>query len=239
MTDQDTDFGLPSKSKARRRRKPSRPVRSPAQLEYDRTQISRLFLQQKTVAQIASEMNLSPQQVQNDLRMIRDEWRRHRHADLDERMAMELARIDRIEAEAWTAWEASWNEISSTTQYAKPDKDGTPRPVQAVVHKSEGRGNPQYLQIIQWCVEQRARLLGLTRPDVILQQNTLRIDGLTQIVAGISGKTDAELQDEVTALLAAVQTQTDVLNAMHDGQTIIDQDEATDESANHTGSTEE
>jgi hypothetical protein len=135
--------------------------RSPDEIRRDRAEISRLYLQRWTQAGIGERLGLSRQQIGYDLEAIRQEWLASAVMDFNARKAEELARIDRVEAEAWAAWEKSKNgrEIA-TPEQTGGDGDRT----RAATRKEEQQGDPRYLACVQWCVEKRCRLLGLNAP---------------------------------------------------------------------------
>ena len=56
---------------------------------------------------IARQLNVSDAIVSRDLEACRAEWTGSLVADTDALVAEELARIDRIEAEAWVQWRLS------------------------------------------------------------------------------------------------------------------------------------
>jgi hypothetical protein len=74
---------------------------------------------------------------------------------LAEAKQRELERIDVLEREYWQAWENSKGEQQRSTA----SKQGELSRAQIV--KYESAGDPRFLAGVQWCVEQRCKMLGL------------------------------------------------------------------------------
>jgi hypothetical protein len=99
---------------------------------------------------IAAAEGVHKSQVTRDLVAIRKDWRAAACRDYDTKLAEELARLARIEAEAWAGWEQSKQDAE--TRYAGSDKTWK---------RTEGQaGDPRFLERLCWCVEQRLKLLG-------------------------------------------------------------------------------
>lgn len=73
-----------------------------------------------------------------------------------------MARIDRLEREYWSAWEASKKEQQTSTTEQTTDADG--ERLKAAIRKTEKTGDPRYLAGVERCIEQRAKILGLHAP---------------------------------------------------------------------------
>ena len=142
--------------------------RTPAQKQRDAVDIARLYIQHYTQEQIADWLGrnrpyrITRQQISLDLKGIFEEWRKESVRTLDERKAEELKRLDRIEAEAWLAWEKSKDEITRVMQEKKGGVNGTIE--RATVTKEKSNGDPRFMVVIDRCVERRAKLLGLDQP---------------------------------------------------------------------------
>jgi hypothetical protein len=137
--------------------------RSPDQIRKDRAEVAHLYLQGWTQAEIGGRLGLSRQQVGYDLGAIREDWQQSTLTDFNARKAEELARIDRLEREYWSAWEASKQERQTSTTEQTTDGDGDR--LRAAIRKVEQTGDPRYLAGVQWCVEQRCKILGLHAPQ--------------------------------------------------------------------------
>jgi hypothetical protein len=136
--------------------------RTPDQIRHDRAEIARLYLQRYTQAEIGQQLGLSRQQVGYDLDAVRAEWLQSSLMDFNARKAEELARIDRLEREYWTAWEASQQGRETTTTGQTTDPRG--ERVKAEIRKEEQHGDPRYLAGVQWCISKRCEILGFNAP---------------------------------------------------------------------------
>jgi hypothetical protein len=169
--------------------------RSPDQIRKDRAEIARLYLQRMTQAEIGQHLGLSRQQVGYDLNAVREEWLQSSLMDFNARKAEELARIDRLEREYWDAWEASKKERQTSTTEQTTDADG--ERLKAGIRKTEQTGDPRYLSGVQWCIEQRCKILGLNAPQKIAPTNPAGDSPYAPIAL-----TDAERATALSALYA-------------------------------------
>lgn len=84
--------------------------RNATEVEADRALVAKLYLQGKTQAEIAEELSsirtytLTQQTISDDLKALVKEWRKQRFDDIDELKGEEISRLNRVEAEAWSAW---------------------------------------------------------------------------------------------------------------------------------------
>jgi len=136
--------------------------RSPDQIRKDRAGIARLYLEGWTQAEIGGKLGLSRQQVGYDLEAIRREWLESSLLDFNAKKAEELARIDKLEREYWSAWEASKKERQTTTTEQTTDAEG--ERLRAGIRTTEQTGDPRYLAGVERCIERRCKLLGLDSP---------------------------------------------------------------------------
>ena len=81
------------------------------------------FLKGNSFRSIAEQTGVSLAQVQRDVALCKREWSKSTSREIQSSVAKELARIDRIETEAWQAWERSQRErderIEETTESAE------------------------------------------------------------------------------------------------------------------------
>jgi len=134
-------------------------VTGPKRTEFEReahlVEIKEAYLRGDTQMDIAARLGLSQAQVSRDIATIQRRWRESSLVDINEARQRELERIDVLEREYWQAWEASKGEQQRSTA----SKDGDRSRAQIV--KYESAGDPRFLAGVQWCVEQRCRILGL------------------------------------------------------------------------------
>lgn len=83
--------------------------RTTIQIEHDRGTILRLALEGQTQAAIGLQLGLSQQMICYDLRVIRKRWLESARASIDEKIALELAKLDNLEGIFWSQWNVSKN----------------------------------------------------------------------------------------------------------------------------------
>lgn len=169
-------------------------VRTPDQVLRDRALLQGYYCRRMPQWEMAAALNaeairdytVTRDMVKDDLEQIRKEWLATR--DLAEDKEAQLARIDELERTYWRAWEASLEnkEVSIQEMIQVPasvpipiidprtGRPVTPPPIPAVekrqkasVRKEGQTGNPAYLVGVQWCIEQRNKMLGLLAPSGI------------------------------------------------------------------------
>ena len=182
------------------------PKKGKLQRVADQQGIVRLYLKQKSHREIAQTLNVSVQYVGRQLKQIKDAWLESTLVDFNRRQNQELARIDALEAEYWTAWEGSKaDESREALEYV--DEDSIMRLSRKRLETIKKNGTSSFLQGIQWCIEQRCKILGLHAPKEIKidqhQRKTKELPELTreelrQIIAGHSKAlaVDAEIVEE-------------------------------------------
>jgi hypothetical protein len=136
---------------------PVKPSRKLAILQR-RQLVADLYLQGWTQCQIAEHVSVDQTTVSDDLQKIRAEWRGSMVRDFDEAKDLELRKIDRIEREAWAAWERSKKPAQSATTSDEPNQRRTRR------HVKNQYGDPRFLEQVHKCVSARRALLGLDAP---------------------------------------------------------------------------
>ena len=182
------------------------PKKGKLQRVADQQGIVRLYLKQKSHREIAQTLNVSVQYVGRQLKQIKDAWLESTLVDFNRRQNQELARIDALEAEYWTAWEGSKaDESREALEYV--DEDSIMRLSRKRLETIKKNGTSSFLQGIQWCIEQRCKIMGLHAHKEIKidqhQRKTKELPELTreelrQIIAGQSKAlaVDAEIVEE-------------------------------------------
>jgi hypothetical protein len=126
-----------------------------------RQKVADLQLQGWTQMAIAAEVGISQALVSNDLARIRQSWRESAIRDFDAARDQELQKLDRIEREAWAAWQRS----QQPTQSATLNGEGGNQKARRTVKNQNG--DPRFLEIVLRCSEARRKLLGLDAPTMI------------------------------------------------------------------------
>lgn len=168
-----------------------KPVRK-LEIVQRRQRVAELFLQGWTQDAIGRELNISQPQVAADLKKINQSWRESMIRDFDEARDQELARLRRLEREAWAAWERSKQPSQTATVNGEAGAQTARRTVK---HQY---GDPRFLDIALRCSEARRQLLGLdapakitpTTPDgrpLTLEERRIHIQAILQEHFGVAG----------------------------------------------------
>ena len=141
--------------------------RSTSQLARDRKKIAELYLKGWIQADIADEIGIDQSTVSRDISMLIGEWKKSALVDINEAKSQELAKVNVLEIEYWTAWKKSQDD--AVTLVEEKNMSGKDKK-SAVMSKKEQEkrigqvGDPAYLRGVQWCIEKRCNLLGLDAP---------------------------------------------------------------------------
>jgi len=127
-------------------------------VNFRRKQVADLYLQGWTQSAIAAEVGVTQPTVSVDLKKIQETWRNDSIRDFDLRREIELQKIDRVEREAWAAWERSQKPDQTATTIDEPNNRHTRRQVR------NRHGDPRYLDAVLKCITARRELLGLDAP---------------------------------------------------------------------------
>jgi hypothetical protein len=135
-------------------------------IESRRSQVASLFLQGiKRQGELAERVGVDRSTISRDLKVLNARWKEAGVRDLDAAKGQELDRIDELLRQYWEAWEKSKqaHEISTTEQTTTADGER----LKAGIRKEDQHGDPRYLAGVQWCIEQRCKILGLSAPQKI------------------------------------------------------------------------
>lgn len=129
-----------------------------AKLDQQAAEVADLWFSGLTQREIGDRVKLKVNQVYRILKRSKELWREWRVDNWDAHMTAELARIDRIESEAWAAWERS---KSASVETLDESKDTAWGPMQTNRTKKTTRyGEAMFLKVALECVDQRLKLLG-------------------------------------------------------------------------------
>jgi hypothetical protein len=126
-----------------------------------RQQVAELYIQGWTQVAIAAKLAISQTTICHDLAKLRAEWRASAQRDFDLLRAEELQKIDRLEREAWAAWERSQKPSQIAVVSGEAGSQKTRRSVR------NQHGDPRFLEQINKCIASRRALLGLDAPTRI------------------------------------------------------------------------
>ena len=159
---------------------PSRSLR----VNIRRKRVADLYLQGWTQSAIAAEVGVKQPTVCTDLKKIQADWKESAVRDFDLRREIELQKIDRVEREAWAAWERSQKPSQSAYTTDEANQRHTRR------HVKNSNGDPRFLEIVHKCIGARRELLGLDAP--------------TRMEIETDGPTLDERRDRLIAVAAAL-----------------------------------
>lgn len=130
--------------------------RKKEQREQDMAEMSRLYCEGWSIKSLAEHCNVSMQQICRDMNTLRARWLSEGKVNYDEWIQRELITLDKVEVEAWAAWEKSLTDLVTETV---SDRDGG-----KVVRVGQS-GNPKFLEIVTANLARRAKLLGYDAPE--------------------------------------------------------------------------
>jgi len=130
-------------------------------IERRRATVADLYIQGWLQAEIAQHVGVTQSTVSTDLKSIQGQWRASAVRDFDILRERELRKLDRLEREAWAAWDRS----QKPSQEAVISSDGSTQRTQKKV--AEQVGDVRFLEQIQKCIASRRALLGLDAPTRI------------------------------------------------------------------------
>lgn len=153
--------------------------RTKGQRTADRSIIAGLIIEGKKIHEIRDHINdlrdydLSMTSIYKDMKLVQKQWVEEYLSDINTAKAKELARIDRIEKEAWRAWDESKRDIKKTEkeriENEQIGKNEQPfhkhRKVRAKTTQTERDADKEFMKIVQWCVETRCKILGINAPQ--------------------------------------------------------------------------
>lgn len=138
------------------------PARTKTQREADLERIAIMRLEGVPVRTIAAELRLSPATICRDIGTVIDRWKAQSVAAIDEYIAVELAKVEHLEATYWAAWNRSCRDRQRNKAGRKDAPDGTTDTVEKINERRDG--NPAFLAGVERCIERRCKLLGLDAP---------------------------------------------------------------------------
>lgn len=140
------------------------PKRNKQQREEDLAYIARLYLQGKTHVEIAylvsadRQYTLTKQTIGRDIGELNDRWYQASMTDIDRLKAVQLAKVDELEATAWEGWFKSLQDKTSQTTQDTEGMKSTSNTTQS------SSGDPRFLKLIDNCIERRCKILGIDAP---------------------------------------------------------------------------
>jgi DNA-binding Lrp family transcriptional regulator len=132
--------------------------------------------------EVAARLNISPNTIMTYVREVEKDWMERATEKLDKVKSRELAKLDAIEKEAWSAWERSKESTTKEQMKAEfklvadpndPEKPRKPvrSPKESRTMREERIGDAKYLEIVFKCIEKRLRLLGVDSLHIEVAQS--------------------------------------------------------------------
>ena len=121
-----------------------------------------MYLKGCGLEEIAALRGVSRITIHNDLKFIQKQWQDEAVRDFDQLKGRELARVDKLENEYWTAWERSQKPLKAVSQ--SKGTVGKDKFTKETKRLEQRVGDPRYLDGVYKCIERRCRLLGLDAP---------------------------------------------------------------------------
>ncbi len=157
-------------------------IRTKLERERDLDRLAAQYVRGKTHSELAEIFGVSRQQISYDLKTLQQRWLASALVNFDAVKAKDLAKIDALERTYYEAWERSVGQketkIAERSSAAESDRH------KAVSRLEQRDGNPAFLTGIQWCIEQRCRILGIvqkpgTEVNVQVNNQTLTLGGMS------------------------------------------------------------
>lgn len=126
-----------------------------------RQQVAEMYLRGLYQSDIADSLGVDQATVSRDLAELRKEWLERSINHIDQKKAIELSKLDRLEVTYWEAWERSRENAETVINRSTPN---------GPIHeeRSEGQsGNPAFLEGVLKCIAKRCEILGLDAPKKI------------------------------------------------------------------------
>ncbi len=179
--------------------------------------VVKLYCEGKTQAEIAKVVGVSVPTVGKDIKQYIDEWKARADFPLDELKAEELAKINRLEQEAWEAWYRSIGTAKTVKKRKRLTRVQTNKinrteppiykmmPLETLEDETtrELVGEPKFLETVQWCVETRCKIYGLIKPEQKIQNNNFI--GMDQWEKILSVPDDNTSEDDIERRIREVK----------------------------------
>ncbi len=134
-----------------------------------RQQVAEMYLRGMYQADIADKLGVNQATISRDLAELRKEWLERSINHIDQKKAIELAKLDRLEVTFWDAWERSLQDAETVIV-----RDG---PIGSTHEKkSVGQsGNPAFLEGVLKCIDKRCEIIGINAPKQITSKSEVKI----------------------------------------------------------------
>lgn len=130
----------------------------------DQEAVARLYLQGTSKQEIMDRLGITLGNLNFDLRRLRKRWKESALEAMDARVAVESARVKRIYAAAWEAYEKSKEQRVTVNQKTRENEETGERIKEASRRVEEQYGDPRFLEIALRCIERICKIYGVDGP---------------------------------------------------------------------------
>lgn len=123
-----------------------------------------LYLKCYPQTEIARRLGISQTVVSGYIVEMKEEWKNDARRDFAQIIERELAKLDLLELEYWESWEKSKKEQQIIEERERRNSESGNEVVEHKTTKKRSPGAKSYLDGVQWCIERRAKYLGLDAP---------------------------------------------------------------------------
>jgi transposase len=160
-----------------------------------RRRVAELYLRGWSQREIADDIDMSVATVNRDLSAIQEQWTESALIDMDVAMARQLARLQKLEDEAWEAWHKSKEDKTiekkkRRERIASGDGENRPSEIEMRETTKSRYGNTAILDRIMRIVDRRTELLGLDEYDP-----SVEADRIEPLVDAIEATADDDLDE--------------------------------------------
>lgn len=161
-----------------------------------RRRVAELYLRGWSQREIADDIDMSVATVNRDLSAIQEQWTESALIDMDVAMARQLARLQKLEDEAWEAWHKSKEDKTiekkkRRERIASGDGENRPSEIEMRETTKSRYGNTAILDRIMRIVDRRTELLGLDEYDP-----SVEADRIEPLVDAIEATADDDLDEQ-------------------------------------------
>jgi len=173
------------------RRAGEKRYRSEAAVALDDRNIEHLYVRGYSMRAIGAHLDLDAKMICAAVARIREQWQREMLSDFDAAIAEQLRKLDEVEMACWREFEESRQEteVEKESEHTVGDYHSASG---AAGQETQRRGrrqrrskaaNVRFLEVIERCIEQRCKIMGLYAPkEIAVTQrkiNTSRLEDLT------------------------------------------------------------
>ena len=132
-----------------------------------RAEVAKLFSAGLNQFEMGEKLGVDRSTISLDLKALEATWLVLAVTELAKWKAQEIIRINEIEREAWESWEKSKSDKETKQKKQSDLPIGSAKKTEVSVKTESNFGDTKYLQVVQWCIDRRIKLLGLDAPQKI------------------------------------------------------------------------